>query len=57
MHSVWIADDDQAIRLVLEESLSSSGFQTESFSNGEDLIKKLETNQPDLIITLSLIHI
>ena len=51
MHSVWIADDDQAIRLVLEESLSSSGFQTESFSNGEDLIKKLETNQPDLIIT------
>ena len=51
MHSVWIADDDEAIRLVLEESLSSSGFETQSFPNGEDLIKKLESDQPDLIIT------
>ena len=51
MHSVWIADDDEAIRLVLEESLSSSGFKTQSFPNGEDLIKKLESDQPDLIIT------
>ena len=51
MHSVWIADDDEAIRLVLEESLSSSGFKTKSFPNGEDLIKKLESDQPDLIIT------
>ena len=51
MHSVWIADDDEAIRLVLEESLSSSGFKTQSFPNGEDLIKNLESDQPDLIIT------
>ena len=51
MHSVWIADDDDAIRLVLEESLSSSGFKTQSFPNGEDLIKNLESDQPDLIIT------
>ena len=51
MHSVWIADDDEAIRLILEESLSSSGFKTQSFPNGEDLIKNLESDQPDLIIT------
>jgi two-component system nitrogen regulation response regulator GlnG len=51
LHSVWIADDDEAIRLVLEESLSSSGFKTQSFPNGEDLIKNLESDQPDLIIT------
>jgi two-component system nitrogen regulation response regulator GlnG len=51
VHSVWIADDDEAIRLVLEESLSSSGFKTESFPSGEELIKRLEQDKPDLIIT------
>ena len=51
MHSIWIADDDEAIRLVLEESLSSSGFRTESFPSGEELIKRLDQDKPDLIIT------
>ena len=51
MHSIWIADDDEAIRLVLEESLSSSGFKTESFPSGEELIKRLDQDKPDLIIT------
>jgi two-component system nitrogen regulation response regulator GlnG len=51
VHSIWIADDDEAIRLVLEESLSSSGFKTESFPSGEELIKRLEQDKPDLIIT------
>ena len=51
MHNIWIADDDEAIRLVLEESLSSSGFKTESFPSGEELIKRLEQDKPDLIIT------
>ena len=51
MHSIWIADDDEAIRLVLEESLSSSGFKTKSFASADDLVKGLEATQPDLIIT------
>ena len=51
MHNIWIADDDEAIRLVLEESFSSSGFKTESFSSGEELIERLEQDKPDLIIT------
>ena len=51
MHSIWIADDDDAIRLILEESLTSSGFETKSFSSGEELIKELDASQPDLIIT------
>ena len=33
MHKVWIADDDQAIRLVLEESLKNAGFEAKLFSN------------------------
>ena len=51
MHKIWIADDDEAIRLVLEESLSSSGFDTSSFSSADELIKSLENGEPDLIIT------
>ena len=51
MHNIWIADDDEAIRLVLEESLSSAGFNTKSFSSGDDLVSELENSEPDLIIT------
>ncbi len=51
LHKVWIADDDEAIRVVLEESLSSSGFETKTFSSGEELIKELENTKPDLVIT------
>ena len=51
LHKVWIADDDEAIRLVLEESLSSSGFETKTFSSGEELIKELDNTKPDLVIT------
>ena len=48
MHKVWLADDDEAIRIVLEESLKNSGYVTTTFSNASDLIEELN---------LSLIHI
>ena len=51
MHKIWIADDDEAIRLILEESLSSSGFKTNCFSSADELLKNLKDDQPDLIIT------
>jgi len=51
LHNIWIADDDKAIRLVLEESLSSAGFKTKSFNSAEDLLQNLDKEQPDLIIT------
>ena len=51
MHKIWIADDDEAIRVVLEESLSSNGYKTTSFSSADELVQNLENDQPDLIIT------
>tara|TARA_B100000683_G_scaffold58568_1_gene56501 strand:+ start:585 stop:1961 length:1377 start_codon:yes stop_codon:yes gene_type:complete len=51
LRKIWIADDDDAIRLILEESLGNAGFITKMFSNGEDLIKELDYEKPDLIIT------
>jgi two-component system nitrogen regulation response regulator GlnG len=51
LHKIWIADDDEAIRVVLEESLSSNGYKTTSFSSADELVQNLENDQPDLIIT------
>ena len=51
MHKIWIADDDEAIRIVLEESLNEAGYKTKVFETGDGLVKQLETESPDLIIT------
>ena len=68
MHKIWVADDDAAIRTILEESLNTAGFETTIFPDADSLIDNLNTSQPDLVITdikmpgthgydLSLIHI
>ena len=51
MHNIWIADDDEAIRMVLEEGLKSSELAITTFANGESLIEALNEDQPDLIIS------
>ena len=51
LHKIWIADDDEAIRIVLEESLNEAGFDTKVFDTGDGLVKQLESESPDLIIT------
>ena len=51
MHKVWVADDDNAIRVVLEESLSSSGFDVKTFSSGDAVVNELINDSPDLLLT------
>ena len=51
MHNVWIADDDEAIRMVLEEGLKSANLIITTFADGKSLIEALNINQPDLIIS------
>ena len=48
---VWIADDDEAIRMVLEEGLKSAGLEIATFADGESLIDALNDEKPDLIIS------
>ena len=48
---VWIADDDEAIRMVLEEGLKSAGLEIVTFADGESLIDALNAGKPDLIIS------
>ena len=51
VHKVWVADDDDAIRVILEESLSSSGFDVKTFSSGDAIVNELINDSPDLILT------
>jgi len=51
VHKIWVADDDAAIRTVLEESLRSAGFKTTMFEDADSLINELNVSQPDLVIT------
>ena len=48
---IWIVDDDKSIRWVLEKSLEKAGFDIESFDNGESMLEKLSSSQPDAIIS------
>jgi two-component system nitrogen regulation response regulator GlnG len=48
---VWIADDDEAIRMVLEEGLRSADLEIVTFADAESLIHALNNDKPDLIIS------
>ena len=49
--SVWVVDDDESIRWVLEKGLSDGGMDVQTFDSANKVIKKLETENPHLILT------
>jgi two-component system, NtrC family, nitrogen regulation response regulator GlnG len=51
MKSVWIVDDDQSIRWVLEKSLAREMIPFKSFSNPNDALDALEKEQPQVVIS------
>ena len=51
MRPIWIADDDQSIRFVLERALSREGFTVRSFSNPRDVLAALEAEQPQVLVS------
>jgi two-component system nitrogen regulation response regulator GlnG len=48
---ILIADDDKAIRVVLEKKFNRSGFTTKSTDRGKILLSWVEQGEGDLIIT------
>ncbi len=48
---VWIVDDDQSVRWVLEKALRQADMQTRSFERSEHLLDAIEKDQPDVLIT------
>ena len=51
MKPVWIVDDDQAIRWVLEKALSRAGIPTRSFAGAIDVSEALKTDMPGALIS------
>ncbi len=49
--TVWIVDDDKAIRFVLERALSRAGYKIESFGTVAAINAALRVDQPAVIIT------
>jgi len=51
MNAVWIVDDDQSIRWVLERALSREGFDVRAFGSARECLKALELDAPRVLVS------
>jgi two-component system nitrogen regulation response regulator GlnG len=51
MKPIWIVDDDESIRWVLEKALARENLATRSFSNARDAIETLQTGAPQVLVS------
>ncbi|HCN90495.1 MAG TPA: nitrogen regulation protein NR(I) [Oxalobacteraceae bacterium] len=51
MKPIWIVDDDESIRWVLEKALARENLATKSFSNVQDAMAALQTSTPQVLIS------
>lgn len=51
MKAVWIIDDDQSIRWVLEKALARDSIPTRSFASAADVLDALQTAAPAVLVT------
>ena len=51
MKPVWIVDDDQSIRWVLEKALAREKLDFKSFTSPNDVLDALEKSKPQIIIS------
>ncbi len=48
---VWVVDDDQSLRWVLERALRQAGMSPRSFERAEHMLEAIEHSTPDVLIT------
>ncbi|HEY0915905.1 MAG TPA: nitrogen regulation protein NR(I) [Solimonas sp.] len=48
---VWVVDDDESIRWVLERSLAREGMRVESYPGAAELLDALNDDTPDVLIS------
>ena len=51
MKPIWIVDDDQSIRWVLEKALARESLLSRSFTNVRDVLAALEEDEPQVLIS------
>ncbi len=48
---VWVVDDDETIRFVLQRALRRSGYEVQVFDSVTSVTKALETAAPQVVLT------
>ena len=48
---VWVADDDESIRFVLEKGLVDAGFEVSVFEDGNEVVNQLDIDKPNVLLT------
>jgi len=51
MKPIWIVDDDQSIRFVLEKALAREEFAVRSFTNPRDVLAALDDDEPQVLVS------
>src|ERR1035437_5468585 len=51
MKPIWIVDDDESIRWVLEKALARENLATKSFSSARDAIAALQNSTPQVLVS------
>ena len=51
MKPIWIVDDDQSIRFVLEKALAREQFAVRSFANARDVLAALDDDEPQVMVS------
>ncbi|HWZ49542.1 MAG TPA: sigma 54-interacting transcriptional regulator, partial [Herbaspirillum sp.] len=51
MKPIWIVDDDESIRWVLEKALARENLATRSFSSARDALLALQTETPQVLVS------
>ncbi|MES2888756.1 MAG: nitrogen regulation protein NR(I) [Pseudomonadota bacterium] len=51
MKPIWIVDDDQSIRFVLEKALAREELAVRSFTNTRDVLSALELETPQVLVS------
>lgn len=51
MNGIWVVDDDQSIRWVLERALQREGFAVRTFEKADDCLSALAADQPRVLLS------
>ncbi len=51
MKPIWVVDDDQSIRFVLEKALAREQFSVRSFASPRDVMKALDDDAPQVLVS------
>jgi len=51
MKPIWVVDDDQSIRFVLEKALAREQFAVRAFANARDVLSALDDDEPQVLVS------